>query len=260
MTTENTGIWNTVNWTTPVIFDHGSRHAAAAGLVAYFAVRHGDTGPRYTGSMFTELGGGGDRPEVATVITAEDIVAVSTLSVDIRPLHSLQLLGQTGTAEGMARTAEWRRSDGGVPYAGEVPIDAVEISRLLAELPTDVDLVDATDRDLEVAELLWREVRRKGLGRTRASKLLARKRPRLLPVIDRVVCRELGHTRGRTDFYLSLRAVLRDGELGLPDRLAGIRRLAVEQAKAEDDPAAAERIGHLSDLRVFDIVLWMAGR
>ncbi|MCI1255986.1 MAG: DUF6308 family protein [Corynebacterium provencense] len=45
-----------------------------------------------TGASFNELGGGGDRPEVAIVITAEDIVAVESLSVAIPRVHQLQRL------------------------------------------------------------------------------------------------------------------------------------------------------------------------
>jgi hypothetical protein len=133
-------------------------------------------------------------------------------------------------------------------------VDATEISRLLAELPVDVDLVDATDGDLEVAGRLWWEVRRRGLGQSRVSALLARKRPRLLPVIDRDVRRQLGHGRDRTDFLACLRTVLQDATVGLPAQLADIRGLAVAESGGD------ARIGRLSDLRVLDIVLRMAER
>ncbi|WP_110481311.1 DUF6308 family protein [Corynebacterium provencense] len=61
-----------------------------ASLVGYFAT----TGAcdKMTGASFNELGGGGDRPEVANVITAEDIVAVESLSVTIPRVHQLQRL------------------------------------------------------------------------------------------------------------------------------------------------------------------------
>ncbi|WP_010118939.1 DUF6308 family protein [Corynebacterium nuruki] len=263
-------VWETVGWTRPTVLDEHRALVAVDHLVTYFADRAGHTGPRFTGSLFTELGGGGDRPETAHSFTAEDLVAISTLSVDIAAEHALQLLGVVGIPEGEAATAISRGSTG-VRSSRDVPIDPVEVSRLLAQLPTDVDLVDATDEDLATADRLWREIRRKGLGPTRVSKLMARKRPRLCPVIDRDVRNHLGHGKNRTDFFASLRTVLRDGDAGLPAQLHKIRQLAVAeswratwpvQTPVGDglvaNPAAPERIGRLSDLRVFDIVVWMA--
>lgn len=265
----DTSVWQSVGWNRPTILNESRTQSSVDHVVTYFADRAGHTGPRFTGSLFTELGGGGDRPEVAHGFTAVDIVAVSTLSVTIAAEHALQLMGEVETSEGTAITSMSRRS-GGVDSVREVPIDPVEISRLLAQLPTDMDLADATDGDLDTADQLWREIRRKGLGPTRVSKLLARKRPRLCPVIDRDVRNQLGHGRGRTDFFVSLRTVLGDEELGLAGHLARIRQLAVEESLTATwptehpvgdglvaNPAAPERIGRLSDLRVLDIVLWM---
>lgn len=267
-------VWNDVRWDAPAILDPACTDDAVRHLVTYFADLYGHTGPGYTGAMFTEFGGGGDRPEVAHAFTAEDIVAVSTLSVDIDPLHALQLTGAV-TSEGAEARSAIERGEARLQDATSVPIDAVEIGRLLAQLPTDLDLADATDEDLAVTDLLWAEVRRKNLGQTRASKLLARKRPRLCPVIDSVVVAQLGHGVGRTDFFVSLRTVLQDATLGLPAHLAALRESAVDAAmdaarsgspdqltRSDLVPGlhAAERIGRLSDLRVLDIVLWMDGR
>lgn len=269
--TSGTDAWSSVQWDRPAILDEGNKDRAVGHLVNYVADRPGHTGPRYTGSMFTELGGGGDRPDVAHAFTAEDMVAVSTLSVHIPAEHALQLLGAVSSEEGDAETAIWRGS-GGIPSIREVPIDAVEVGRLLAELPTDVDLVDATDEDLAVTDRLWREIRRKGLGPTRVSKLLARKRPRLCPVIDRDVRRQLDHGKNRTDFFVSLRTVLRDEALGLPEWLGELRVGAVAESDARgggrsagsgggsvrrSGGGAVGRLSRLSDLRVLDIVLWM---
>lgn len=264
-------IWDSVRWDAPGILDHARSGDAVRHLVTYFADLHGHTGPGYTGAMFTEFGGGGDRPEVAHVFTAEDIVAVSTLSVDIDPLHVLQLTGAVASEGGEARAAI-ERGEHRVQDATSVPVDAVEIGRLLAQLPTDLDLVDATDEDLAVTDLLWREIRRKGLGPTRVSKLMARKRSKLCPVIDRDVRRQLDHGKNRTDFFLSMRTLLQDATLGLPAHLATLRESAVDAAETAAQRGsrdrltridlvpglhAAERISRLSDLRVLDIVLWM---
>lgn len=253
MSSDRTDVWDAVGWDRPTVLGPDNTLRAVDHLVTYFADRAGHTGPRYTGALFTEIGGGGDRPAVATAVTAEDIVAVSTLSREIPAEHALQLMGLVSTPEGEAQTALWRGSRE-VPGIRDVPVDATEISRLLAELPVDVDLVDATDGDLEVAGRLWWEVRRRGLGQSRVSALLARKRPRLLPVIDRDVRRQLGHGRNRTDVLVSLRTVLQDATAGLPGQLADIRQLAVTESGGD------ARIGRLSDLRVLDIVLRMAER
>lgn len=251
-------VWDEVNWSTPSILGADRTEDAVSHLVAYTANRKGNTGPAYTGSLFTELSGGGDRQEVAHGFTAEDIVAVSTLSVHISATHALQLMGATQSEAGEARAAI-ERGEGRLREATSTPIDAVEVGRLLAQLPTDLDLEDATDDDLEIADQLWREIRRRGLGPTRVSKLMARKRPRLCPVIDRDVRRQLGHGKSRTDFFASVREVLRDESLGLADHLHELRDAAV--AKAAKSPATGSesvaRIRRLTDLRVLDIVLWM---
>lgn len=56
----------------------------AVGLVReYFADDPATGRARYSGAYFERLGGGGDRPEVAYQITAEDLLAVSMLSVPV---------------------------------------------------------------------------------------------------------------------------------------------------------------------------------
>ena len=57
----------------------------------YFAT---DTAGRayYSGAHFEQIGGGGDRPEVADEFTAEDLLAVTMLSVRIEGYHALEIL------------------------------------------------------------------------------------------------------------------------------------------------------------------------
>lgn len=85
------------------------------------------------------------------------------------------------------------------------------------------------------------------------SKILARKRSRLLPIIDSEVIYQLRYKRRNVNFYESMWKVMSDEELALPKHLAGIRSSA---AATSGD----KRIAHLSDLRVFDIVVWMAAK
>lgn len=47
---------------------------------------------RCSGAYFERIGGGGDRPEVAREFTAEDLLAVSMLSVRIEGYHALDIL------------------------------------------------------------------------------------------------------------------------------------------------------------------------
>ena len=260
-------VWDEVDWTAPSILSHDRIDDAVAHLVTYFADFPGYTGPGYTGALFNELGGGGDRPEVAYTFTYDDIFAVSTLSVNLDTFDALQLTGSVINAGEEDRTAieegkAWNKR------ASSVPIDIHEVRRLLAGLPLDLDLVRATDDHLDDADRLWREIRRYDLGPTRVSKLLARKRPKLCPVIDTYIKKQLRHSEGRVDFFKSLRRVLRDKTLALPDHLRDIRAKAmagttspnaadlINREELVPGLHAEERIRKLSTLRVFDIVLW----
>ncbi|MFF7756029.1 DUF6308 family protein [Streptomyces sp. NPDC007971] len=83
-----------------------------------------------------------------------------------------------------------------------------------------------------------------GVGWVIAGKLLARKRPRLLPVYDDVVRCTLGHP---PDFWLPLHAALRAQEGASQRALVGLR-----QAAGLSDSVSA--------LRVCDVVVWMQHR
>ncbi|MET7373450.1 DUF6308 family protein [Micromonospora arida] len=54
-------------------------------------------GVSFSGGQFERLGGSGYRPEVANTITADDLIAVQMLSVQVSPRRALDLLqGQLG--------------------------------------------------------------------------------------------------------------------------------------------------------------------
>lgn len=139
---------------------HHHLHAPAAidHLKRYF-------GGEYSGSRFEAFAGGGDRPDVTNRFTSDDLVAVTMLGVRVKGWGAIELLEPR----------------------------AVEFAELLAELPdpgldlhtTDVDdleplrkLHDALDSITSVQHVV-------------RSKLLARKRPKLVPVRDQHVLREL---------------------------------------------------------------------
>lgn len=89
---------------------------------------------------------------------------------------------------------------------------ADEVEPLLKAIPTDLRLWDATDEELErVEEALDRLDNCFGVGPVIAGKLLARKRPLLVPIIDKVVLEVLCLPAGRN--WTSLRAVLQDADL-----------------------------------------------
>jgi hypothetical protein len=196
-------------------------HRAADLVHRYFEGRHDDgRTPLHTGGAFERLAGGGDRPDVVDVFTADDLVAVSMLNVQVPARAALPILG----------------------------VDASWLSSLLAAIPSDVDLVDADDELVAkgaAADRLWGELSSyPGVGQATAGKLLARKRPRLIPVLDGVVRRVLGHP-GK-GYWRDLRAELRTEDGWLVDRFAVIRRYA-----GLDES--------ISTIRVFHGLVWMTG-
>lgn len=207
----------------------GNQTDAAAKLVSRYYTQLFKNGLPRTGSRFETWAGGGDAPRVVNHITADDLVAVSFLSVDI----------PGSVAVGLLET-----------YRGE-------ISDLLTRIPANLDLADVKPGDFagvlgegSPAWELWdllrgKETGRWGIGATKASKIMARKRPRLIPIYDSVV-RPLMGLRDSGEQWQTWHTELSDGR-GLPTRLDAIR----SQSGVAD---------HASQLRVMDVVLWMHGK
>ncbi|MGW5307263.1 DUF6308 family protein [Streptomyces griseoluteus] len=185
-------------------------------LRRYFGL---EDGAAYTGARFEHLGGGGDRLGVADVVTAEDLVAVQMLSVTVPERVSLDLLeGDLGR----------------------------QMSTLLRAIPRELDMADAEAGEIErgsAAEWAWDLLAAQhGVAWVKAGKLLARKRPRLVPVYDRVVRCVLGSP---SSFWLDLHRALRADGRALQHELLDLR----ERARIPRTVSA---------LRVCDVVLWMA--
>jgi hypothetical protein len=189
-------------------------HSAADRVHSYFF-------GNYTGARFDRFCGGGDRPGTLSSFTADDLVAVSLLSVEIPGRAALEIL------ENRARV----------------------LNSLLQQIPFDVSLADAEEsliRKESAAWKLWEElVEIHQVGWVTASKLLARKRPHLLPVYDNVVKDAL--RPGPEGFWKSLHEELRRDDHALVGRLEMIR----SQSGIGDD---------ISLLRVLDVAVWMGHR
>jgi hypothetical protein len=113
-----------------------------------------------------------------------------------------------------------------------------ELSGLLAAIPQDVDLWNASDEALTSIDLMWDTLTSfEGIGTASATKLLARKRPRICPISDSLVIKAVD-VPGRT--WDVLRSLLRDP----------VAREEVEALR----PVEAEGA---SLLRILDVALWV---
>jgi hypothetical protein len=183
---------------------------------------YSDTGTRYSGRRFETIFGGGDREEVANEITAEDLVAVSLLSVNVPGEAAISIL-------------ETHRE---------------ELSGYLAKIPASVALWEANDELVDDwnsdAAKAWKVLNGiRDVGWVTASKLLSRKRPHLIPVYDRVVKAAL---RPKSkDFWIPLRNGLQAHEGRAVSRLLEIRQ-------------AANLDESHSLLRILDVAVWMTSQ
>ncbi len=173
----------------------------------------------FIGELFTELGSDTN----TNSFEAEDLLAVHMMGMTFKPTATDALL-----SEGPERS---------------------EVSGLLAKIPSNVDIWDASD--FGAANDLWyrlaREKREKkklypGINWVTAGKLLARKRPRLVPVIDSVVTALL--PRAETGYWDLFREYLR-----LPDRIEKVESLRPIGVLPSSTPT----------LRLLDTAIWMRG-
>lgn len=197
----------------------------ASGLVEAYFAEDAAGRARYSGAYFERLGGGGDRPEVAYQFTAEDLLAVSMLGVPVVGHYALHVLNY----------------------------GAAEFSSLLARIPLGVRLADPEAGDL-IAEdgpawTLWQGLHDikppqggNRLGRVAAGKLLARKRPHLVPVYDSRVEEVLGRAEVHGTWWSDLRCQFTHDQ-ALVDELESVRGRA--------------GVHYVSLLRTFDIMCWM---
>lgn len=116
---------------------------------------------------------------------------------------------------------------------------AAEVGELLGRIDEDTDLwAEGSSEQLAAADPLWALLcSLPGVRDTRASKLLARKRPRLIPNTDSVVVSAVG-TQGRT--WPTLLHCFQDE----------LFRQSVESLRPKN-------VESISLLRIFDVAIWM---
>lgn len=175
----------------------------------------------YLGARFETFAGGG--LQEPNVLTLEDLLSVELLSVRIHVDAKLAILGE------LAR----------------------DISACLEELPSDLAFEDLDDQQYQAllgddespASQLWNILRaQREIGQTKASKLMARKRPALIPIFDSVVREQAGLDHGSRDQW----TVWREAFSGDRDFTAAIAHVRAESGQSQ-----------LTLLRTLDIVLWM---
>ena len=201
----------------PQLLQTSDDSGAVEVLQRYYSLGAHRDSPSFTGARFDDWDSTHSRCCDTNRFTADDLVAVGLLSVDVPPAAAVQLL-DTG---------------------------ATKFNRLLRELGGDRDLVDEIQPwsdDWAGWRLSSELMALPGVGATTASKLLARKRPRLRPIYDSVVATVIDSQ----DIWEPLRKILTERN-DLHPRLLRLR----DQAGLTDAVSA---------LRVFDVIAWMEGK
>ena len=175
-------------------------------VAAYF-----DASGPFAGATFDLLGA---EESSRNAFTPSDLLAASLLDVSMPPRFVRAVFGE----------------------------DQSKAAELLQAIPDNVDLWNADEEVLACAEALWTWLREfADIGPVKAGKLLARKRPRLIPVVDSVVMKLLPLPEGSA--WKALRSALEDG--GLRAQIEAIRPSRL-------DP-------RVTTLRLLDVAVWMRG-
>lgn len=208
------------------IFEDSER---AAGYLAHYYTSHEARHTPRGGRFFEKIGEGSQ----ADRFTPQDLLAISALSVDV-PAHSIETILKSQT-----------------------------LKDYLAEIPTDRDIWhDDVEQFLVeggAADEAWHFLKDiYDIGNVIAGKLLALKRPRLIPIYDKIVRQELKPPSSY--FWLSMRMTLAEGDGPAFRELVETVRAAAIVERAEDhDFVAVRSIASISTLRVIDVVVWEFG-
>ncbi len=179
----------------------------------------------HPGRWFEQIGTPEEQHRNRDRLTADDIVALSALNIRLPITVSARLLGA----------------------------DSAEISDLLATIPADADLWSMPRSELSPRSAAYRLFTKframawnggeHGTSGVTASKLLARKRPRLIPIYDQQVSQLVDLGKGAS-WWISLREAL------TPEVRDHLQR-------AHD---VAELGPRIASLRTLDVILWMRAR
>lgn len=190
--------------------------------IAKYYSRRDDGSALYTGARYDTFDPTGGRAAQVDRFTPDDIVAISFLSVRVRPSSIDTLLyGRAeeinGVLEEVGHEPFW---EAGPPSSGTPQWRLEDSLRSIADI-----------------------------GMTKASKLMARKRPELIPIYDSVVAKVLEVEK---PFWGPMYELFANDSFR--DRLASIRDTVRQEDPETLMPA------DLTLLRVFDVVTWMDGR
>lgn len=180
----------------------------------------------FNGAYFEKIGN--ENPDR---YTASDLYAVTMLSVKVPASAGIELL----MTDNDRATKALQLIPTDIDFTDLAQPGALIESQNGNKYTFD-DLLGANGKCLELWKLLFGYY---NVGATTASKLMALKRPRLIPIWDSEVGRATGLRTSRNQ-WVQFRDLFRTP--GLVDRLEGIR----ESAGAE----------HLPLLRIFDIAVW----
>lgn len=210
-------------WRKPAILQPENAPAAIHHLRTYF----GPSGP--TGALFERLDRGGDAPGVAYHLTPADVLSLPLLSARVSGHAVRDLLSD--------------------PLYGQV-------RDLLIHIPPSATITKPAGRALlgpgGPADHLWQTIRGAGrdggsrsvFGSVKVSKLMARKRPHLVPIFDKLVRDQFGARSGANQ-WADLCTLFQDG-----DFVVHLERLRRDAGIGED----------ISLLRVMDIAVWMEAK
>jgi hypothetical protein len=172
-----------------------------------WVARYFDRASAFAGDLFDEFGA-----NIPERFDGDDLLAVTFLNVVVPPLAARHLVQDHA------------------------------VDKLLSAIPWGVDLWDANEADIEKATELWSELawgsNFPGIGEVTAGKLLARKRPRLVPIVDRVVRKIVPARPGH--YWETIAETLRSEETRI--RLEDLRPPGVR----------------VTTLRLLDVAIWMS--
>ena len=170
----------------------------------------------YAGTAFNLLG-----DNDPYTLNSDDVLAARFLGVDIKPPAVRALL-----------------MDADIRY---------RVTALLHDIDPSIRLWDAAAGDaITPAGDLWTLLEGvPGIGWVIASKLLARKRPHLIPIADALVWEYLQPPKEQ--FWETLRQVLQDAEL----------RQTIEEVLRPEALRSAEMMEKISTIRLLDVAVWM---